>query len=392
MTGLLALLLALQPPALEPFPFAKAEEEISFDIHVDELKAHVYRLASPEFLGRKGPGAARASQHIAALFKKLPLEPGVGKSWFQPIPNYLKEGNVTSEKDFLGRNVVAVLPGSDPKLKDEWICLSAHYDHLGKRDDTLFPGADDNASGVAMLIEVAERLSLQKERPKRTIVFVAFDLEEVGLLGSTYFAGHPPFPIEKLKAFMTADMLGRSMANVMDEYLFVLGAETSKELMNLVKTVPPDKGLTIGRLGADIVGTRSDYGPFRDREIPFLFFTTGQNPNYHSPLDLPDRIDYEKLQKISLWIADLTWKLAGDTPAPVWNGKSEPDFAEVITIHTLVQRVLKNPKLWPLNDQGRKVLMGVDEKLAAIRKNGLITAAERTWLLWTSRLMLATVF
>jgi Zn-dependent M28 family amino/carboxypeptidase len=392
MSGLLALLLALQPAEPAPFPFAKAEAEISVDIHVDELKAHVYRLASPEFLGRKGPGAARASQYIADLFKKLPLQPGFGKSWFQPIPNYLKEGNITSDKDFLGRNVVAILPGSDPKLKDEWICLSAHLDHLGVKNGVLYPGADDNATGVAMLIEVAERLSLFKQKPKRTIVFVAFDLEEVGLLGSMYFAGHTPLNIKNLKAFMTADMLGRSMANVMDEYLFVLGAENSKELMKLVQTTPTEKGLAIGRMGADIVGTRSDYGPFRDRKIPFLFFTTGQCPDYHSPSDLPDRIDYEKLQKISLWIADLTWKLANDPAAPTWNNNPDADFDEVVTIHTLIDRVLKNPKLYPINDQERKVLTGFEKKLAAILTAGTISPADRTWLLWTSRLILTTVF
>src|SRR5438067_11364843 len=105
MSEILGLLLALIGPVEPaPFPFAKAEAEISVDISVDELKAHVYRLASPEFLGRKGPGAARASQHIAELFQKLPLQPGFDKSWFQPIPNYLKEGKISSEKDFLGRN------------------------------------------------------------------------------------------------------------------------------------------------------------------------------------------------------------------------------------------------------------------------------------------------
>jgi hypothetical protein len=390
MFALILALIGQAEPA--PFPFAKAEAEISVDINVDELKAHVYRLASPEFLGRKGPGAARASQHIADLFKKLPLQPGFGKSYFQPVPNYLKEGKITSDKDFLGRNVAAILPGSDPKLKDEWICLSAHFDHLGVINGLLYPGADDNATGVAMLIEVAERLSLFKQKPKRTIFFVSFDLEEVGLIGSKYFASHPPLDISKLKAFMTADMLGRSMANVMDEYLFVMGAEHSNELLALVKDVRPDKGLTIGRLGADLVGTRSDYGPFRDRKIPFLFFSTGQNPNYHSPSDQPDRIDYHKLQKISLWIADLTWRLANDPTAPTWNKNPQPDLDEVVTVHTLMQRVLKNPKAFPLNEQQTKVVMNVESKLAAICSRGKITADERTWMLWTSRLLLATVF
>jgi Zn-dependent M28 family amino/carboxypeptidase len=393
MTGLLALLLALVPAGASfPPNLAQAEAEVSEEINVEELKAHVFRLASAEFLGRRGPGGARASSHLADLFKKMPLQPAFNKSCFQPVPNYLLEAKTQSEKDYLGRNVAVILPGTDPKLKEEWIVLSAHFDHLGVKNQKLYPGADDNASGVAMLLEVAERLALRKEKPKRTILFVSFDLEEVGLLGSKYFASHAPFPIDKLKVFMTADMLGRSMANVMDEYVFLLGSESSKGLLSLVKDVQTEKGLAVGRLGADLVGTRSDYGPFRDRNIPFLFFTTGQNPDYHSPYDLPDRIDYHKLRKISLWIADLTWRLANDAEAPVWNDNPEPDFNEVVTIHTLVSRVLKSPQSYPVTAQQHKVLVNVEKKLSGIIAAGSITPGERLWLNWTTKMLLLTVF
>ena len=138
-----------------------------------------------------------------------------------------------------------------------------------------------------MLLEVAERLVLQEKKPRRTILFAAFDLEEAGLQGSTHFATHPPRDIHKLKAFLTADMLGRSMANVMDEYVFALGSETSSHLRKVLEEVQPADGLKVGLLGADIVGTRSDYGPFRDRRVPFLFFSTGPHPDYHKPTDLP---------------------------------------------------------------------------------------------------------
>src|SRR5207253_28158 len=165
-----------------------------------------YRLASPEFLGRRGPGAARASQHIAEAFAKLKLAPAFGDSYFQPIPWLVSNGS-GPEGGFVGRNVGAVLPGSDPLLKDEWILLSAHFDHLGQAGETIYPGADDNASGVAMLLEVAEAFALRKVRPKRTIVFVSFDLEEQGLQGSAHFAAHPPRPFGQLKAFLTADLI-----------------------------------------------------------------------------------------------------------------------------------------------------------------------------------------
>src|SRR5262249_22718091 len=317
MLSLLALTFAL---AAEPFPYEKEEAELSEEIRVEELKAHVYRLASPEFLGRSGPGAARTAKHIAGIFEKLKLKPAFGDSYLQTIPWLLKNA-YNKKPSIVGQNVAGLLPGSDPQLKDEWILLTAHFDHLGKHGDRLFAGADDDASGVAMLLEVAERFVLQKHKPKRTLVFVAFDQEETGLLGSTHFATHAPLPFRQLKAFLTADMLGRSMANVMDEYVFSLGSERSPVVRKLLEHVQPTDGHKVGRLGADLLGTRSDYGPFRDRRMPFLFFSTGQHPDYHSPRDRPERIDYDKLQRISVWISELVERLANDAAAPTWDAK-----------------------------------------------------------------------
>jgi Zn-dependent M28 family amino/carboxypeptidase len=285
------------------------------------------------------------------------------------------------------------LPGSDPKLRDEWVLLSAHFDHLGKQGDTIFPGADDNATGIAMLLEVAEHFSLRKEKPKRTLVFVAFDQEETGLLGSTYFAAHSPRPFRQLKAFLTADMLGRSMANVMDEYVFALGSERSPELRRLLDEVKPPDGLKVGRLGADLVGTRSDYGPFRDRRIPFLFFSTGQHPDYHSPQDLPERIDYEKLRLICVWISDLVDRLANDAPAPTWDPHgASPDLEEVRTVRVLVQRALAQPARCHLTHKQCEMIGSVEKRLADILDRGQVTDEERAWLVRTARLLLLTVF
>jgi Peptidase family M28 len=387
MTATLALALAL---AGDPFPFAAAEAELSEAITPAELKAHVYRLASPEFRGRRGPGAARAAQHIADTFKRVGLAPAFGESYFQDIPWLLTNGTERGPA-FVGRNVGAVIPGSDPVLKDEWIVLSAHHDHLGMAGDTLYPGADDNASGVAMLIEVAEAFALQKHKPRRTIMFIAFDLEEQGLQGSAHFAAHPPRPFAKLKAFLTADLIGRSMANVMDEYVYVLGSEVSPQLRRAVTDVKPDR-LTVGRLGADLVGTRSDYGPFRDRKVPFLFFTTGVHPDYHKPTDLPDRVNYEKLARVSRWIHDLTERLADDATAPAWEPQSAPDLDEARSVLALLTRVLERPETVRLSADQRAGVQSARDRLAAIVARGTVTGDERTWLVWTGRQLLTTVF
>jgi hypothetical protein len=371
--------------------FGAAENELSPEIHAYELRAHVYRLASPEFLGRSGPGAARASRHLADAFRRLRLKPAFGDSYYQPIPDLLTEG--TSKASTIGRNVGAILRGSDPKLKDEWILLSAHYDHLGKRGDVLYPGADDNASGVAMLLEVAEYFALSKDKPRRTIAFISFDQEETGLRGSTYFAAHPPMPLRKLKTFLTADMLGRSMANVMDEYVFVLGSEHSTRLRQLVEKTKPPRGLTIGRLDAALVGTRSDYGPFRDRHVPFLFFSTGQHPDYHAPTDLPQRIDYPKLQRCSEYVRDLTRRLADDKESPSWKDDALPvDLEEIRTVAVLLERVLTRPDRYPLAEKKREAVRGVHKRLNEILDKGKVAAADRAFLLWNARILLLSVF
>lgn len=368
-----------------------AERELTPDIHIEELRAHVYRLASPEFLGRSGPGAARTSRHLADAFHRLKLKPAFGDSYYQSIPSLLSQGG--DQTSFIGRNVSAILPGSDPKLKDEWILLCAHYDHLGKRGTDLYPGADDNATGVAMLLEVAEYFALGKDKPRRTLAFISFDQEETGLRGSMYFAAHPPLPFRGLKACLTADMLGRSMANVMDEYVFVMGSERSTRLRHLVEKTKPPTGLKIGRLGADLVGTRSDYGPFRDRNVPFLFFSTGQHPDYHSPSDLPERVDYRKLQHISVYIRDIVKRLADDDEAPSWNDKPlPPDLDEIRTVAVLLNRVLNRHDAYPLTDKKRERVEGVHERLNKILDNGKVVDADRSWLLWNARLLLLTVF
>lgn len=376
----------------EPFPYEKAEAELSEEIHVDELKAHVYRLASEEFMGRRGPGAARAAKHIAATFEKLKLKPAFGDSYLQPIP-WLVSRSDDKSRGFLGNNVGAMIEGADPKLKDEWILLTCHLDHLGRKGSTYYPGADDNATACAMVLEAAERFALQKAKPRRTIVFVAFDQEETGLLGSTHFAAHPPLPVKNLKVFLTADMIGRSMGNVMDEFVFALGSENSRGLRKLLEENPPKDGLKVGRVGTDMIGTRSDYGPFRDRKVPFLFFSTGQHPDYHTVRDTPNRIDYEKLCRISNWIFDLTTKLADADTAPTWEKDGlPPDLEEVRTIHLLLSRVLEKPLTFGLTEKQRKLVQSTCEKLNTIVTRKVYTAAERATLLWTARLLMASVF
>src|SRR5207302_3398223 len=147
--------------------------------HPDQarLRAVVEALASPEFGGRSGAGGEKTTAYLIEQFRRLKLEGLFQGEYTQAIPG--KEPGTR-----IGHNVGALLRGSDPLLRDQWVIVAAHFDHLGVRGGKLFPGADDNASGVAMMLEVARCVVAARTPPRRSIMFLGFDLEEVGLFGS----------------------------------------------------------------------------------------------------------------------------------------------------------------------------------------------------------------
>ncbi|HUQ68074.1 MAG TPA: M28 family peptidase, partial [Planctomycetaceae bacterium] len=281
-----------------------------------DIRPHVEFLAGPELRGRSGADSRRAADYIVEHFRRCKLKPLFGPNeFYQSIPGVTEPGSGPQE---IGRNVGAVCEGSDPVLKHEYVIVGVHYDHLGVRDGETFAGADDNATGVAMMLELAQLVSEAKTKPKRSVVFVGFDLEERMLWGSRWFAAHPPWPLEQVKLFLTADMIGRSLGDLPLPAVFVLGSEHAPQLKSALDRVGHPEGLEIARLGIDLVGTRSDYGPFRDRKVPFLFFSTGEHPDYHTPRDVPAKVDYEKAARVS----GLAWQLVNDVAntaePPVW--------------------------------------------------------------------------
>src|SRR5262249_26517073 len=143
--------------------------------------------------------------------------------------------------------------------------------------------------------------------------------------------------------------------------------------------------LSVSRLGADLVGTRSDYGPFRDRKVPFLFFTTGIHRDYHRPTDLPARLNYEKLARVSRWINDVTRRLADDAAAPAWGPISAPDLGEVEAVQQLFDRILERPVVVPLSEDKQRKLTEARERLTKITGRKVVTPDERAWLVRTAR-------
>ena len=215
-------------------------------------------------------------------------------------------------------NIVASIPGTD--LAGEYVVLGAHYDHIGVPGrgecreavregvaDAICNGADDNASGTAVLLELARRF--QAERPRRTVVFAHFAGEEMGLLGSKALAERPPFPIDKVVAMINLDMIGR----LGPKGLAIGGIVSSDAWMPLLDKVGP-RGLSV--LYEASVATRSDHASFYRKRVPVLFFFTGTHADYHRPGDEAGKINLEGLVTIGGIVHDVTRAVADGLPVP----------------------------------------------------------------------------
>jgi len=229
-------------------------------------------------------------------------------------------------------NVVGILEGSDPRLKSEYLILSAHMDHVGVgrpvNGDSIYNGADDDASGTTAVVEAAEAFAQLRPRPKRSIIFLTVSGEEKGLWGSAYFADHPPVPITNIVADLNTDMVGRNWTDT----IVAIGKEHS------------DLGATLNRVGAahpelrmqpiddmwpqeNFYG-RSDHYNFARKGVPILFFFNGVHADYHRPSDSVEKIDAEKESRIVKLVFYLGLEVANAADRPKWNPDS---YARIVT-------------------------------------------------------------
>jgi Zn-dependent M28 family amino/carboxypeptidase len=235
--------------------------------------------------GRKTdtPGGRRAAEYIAAEFKKMNLEP-MGASYFQPF-EFEHEKNRYS-----ARNVVGYVKGS--RQADRYLLISAHYDHLGSKGDTVYYGADDNASGVALLIELAHYFS--NHRPKQSIIFAAFDAEELGLRGSEHFCRQPPVSLRSLLLNLNLDMIARSDKQT----IYIAGTKLYPQLKSLADHFINSNDISCSfKIGYDgnLPNQKSwveasDHYNFHKKKIPFLYFGVEDHPDYHKHTDRFEKI------------------------------------------------------------------------------------------------------
>jgi hypothetical protein len=261
------------------------------------------------------------------------------------------------------QNVVALLRGSDPVLNQEYIVIGAHYDHLGtggpgsnsRAPDTIavHNGADDNASGVAGMLELAEELALSRDQIRRSILFVAFDAEELGLLGSKYFIDQSKELVDKMDAMINFDMIGRFYPD--EKPLLISGTGTATESEALLDSIAShlDFRLTYSPEGFGA----SDHSSFYSREVPVFFITSGAHEDYHMPQDDADRIHYEGSMQIVVFAYDLVMDIA--------NRESPLTFQEA------------GPKEPPRYGRGFKVTLGIMPDFTATENTGLRVDAVR---------------
>lgn len=239
------------------------------------------------------------------------------------------------------RNVVAMLEGSDPKLRQELVVIGAHYDHDGADGDRVFPGADDNGSGTVGMLEVAEAYALAAQagrRPRRSVLFAAWNSEERGLLGAWAYAEQPIRPLERTVAVLNLDMIGRNEEVPEGQGdtgrfrgLEVQTAASNSNAVNLIGTTrSADLKAAVSRANAAIglelkfrydnntsnLMRRSDHWPFLQKGVPAVWFHTGLHPDYHTVNDRPERVNYEKMEKIVRLVYQTSWDLANADGRP----------------------------------------------------------------------------
>jgi hypothetical protein len=199
------------------------------------------------------------------------------------------------------RNVIGAMPGSDTVMKNEWVVVGGHYDHLGLGDQhSLAPslvgqihhGADDNASGTAGVIELARLATRHRNSFKRSVLFMTFAGEELGLLGSNYFVNHPTVPLENVMGMINLDMIGR----VTNDRLFVEGVGTSPNFKPWVDEFNKTVGMKLDYSNSGFGG--SDHMSFNLKRIPVVFFFSGLHADYHKPSDTYDKINAEGAIKV----------------------------------------------------------------------------------------------
>ncbi len=290
----------------------------------NECKEHIYELGDEKYKGRPSGTkyCHKAAKYIAKDFRKAGLKPipgsgsnsggNTGSENNQNLDGYFQKFDhqkTPGSKKFW--NVIGWAEGTHEKLKNTYVVIGAHYDHLGKgnfgsrgQQGQIHNGADDNASGTGALLEFGE--ALQKVDTRRSVVLIAFSAEERGLIGSKYYGRNPVFPMDKTVTMLNMDMISRGKIRKIK----VGGKKTSEDLTKLLKNLSNEYKIEISFQGMSQYSDRGDHAPFIKRDVPALFFFGGMHSDYHKHTDDPGKTKPKKAMAISRLVFFVAYKVA----------------------------------------------------------------------------------
>ena len=340
-----ALLLALLATGADQ-PLAPEQRAVVDHISADSLRGNLSFLASDLLEGRATPsrGLDLAAEYIAAQFRRAGLEPAGDDGYFQTAtladvgPRGTQLARALGVEDLNSvkmRNVAGILRGSDPELRDTYVILSSHYDHLGMAapgsspgDDRIYNGANDDGSGSASVMEVANALAALPVHPKRSILFILFFGEERGLWGSHFYAAHPLVPPAQTIAQLNLEQVGRTDDSEGPQIR--AAAITGFDFSDLPKVFAEAgrlTGITIAKnpRNSDPYFGRSDNQSLADLGIPAHTLSVAYDfPDYHKVSDTWEKIDYDNMAAVDRAVALGMLKLASDAAPPKWNDQYAP--------------------------------------------------------------------
>ena len=322
-------------------------------IRVDRLRGHVTFLSGPDLAGRSPgqPGAFKAAQYIFDRFKEAGFD--------------VRMQEFSNDR----RNVVARLGSAD-----RHIVLGAHYDGQGRdAQGRVFPSASDNATGVAVLIELAR--DLKAMNLPVSLVVIAFDDEEQGLNGSNFYVDNPIFPLEQAEAAIIFDTMGRHFLDLKKSTLFVLGSEYSRELAQVVNRMGRPDMLVAG---VDLIGPRSDFAGFARRKVPFLFFSHATHKDYHGVGDRPELVDYDSIAQDVNLIERMIADVAQSPGRPVFLEQPVYQAREAETLLQVIRQVRQERTDLPMAYQ--MVLTDLEQRLRTDRSRATMNVAASTLL------------
>ena len=317
--------------------FLIAQENVKFSetITTEDLEKHLTILASDSLEGRETgkKGQKMAADYIMNHFKNIGIPPYKGKTYYQKFRvknsrhmckcddcdvDFLKK-ILGKNKYIKGENVLGFIEGTD--LKEEIIIITAHYDHLGKHEEKIYNGADDDGSGTVAALEIAEAFMLAKKEghgPRRSVLIMPVSGEEKGLLGSEFYTDNPIYPLENTVANLNIDMIGRiDDWHENGDYVYLIGSDMlSQELHDISEQVNKQY------IGLELDYTfnaeddpnryyyRSDHYNFAKNNIPVIFYFNGVHEDYHKVTDKVEKIDFNKIQTITRLVFLTAWELA----------------------------------------------------------------------------------